>query len=193
MRASRGSVQILQGEGDHRGARSLLMFQGVLAMVVGAFFLASLGASLYLVLLYLGVFWLLRGLGSLIDAYLAPEKWQSRGVVAIFGVLAGVMVLQAPLTGAFELSFAVVLFLGIQGVVTGGVEIFAGLREESPPQAMLGWLSLGAGLFLLFSPVMGVLALPPALAILFLLAGALTVYFSSQGFEERLVQRRLEG
>lgn len=169
-------------QGDRRGIDTMHLVQGVLALVVGALFLATLRATLYTILLFLGAFWLFRGLGFAALAAMEPRRWESRGAAAILSILASILLLQAPLFGTFPLTHSAVLFVGIQGMLVGSLEIITGYSDRQVPPVLLGWLNLSLGGLLLFYPLIGVTALPPAMALCSLIAGGLTVYFTSQLF-----------
>ena len=144
---------------DITGIRALLALQAVLALIVGAMLVATQWPTTSAVAVVLAVYWLLRGLATVGHAYVEPDKWMGKGLVAVLGVAAGVLALQAPLLGLNPIGASIILFLAIQGMLTGSIEVVLGVRDQSVALALLGltslMLGLGLSLFSLFpAPVL---------------------------------------
>lgn len=95
-------------------------------------------------------------------------KWLLAGILSI---LFGIFVLANPVAA----SFAVTVVAGVTFLVTGGVQIFAGLGADAKSGKLMG-IGLGAlmaflGLSLMFEPLAGIVSLATLATILILVNG----------------------
>ncbi len=167
-----------QGRGDEQGFETLTVIQGVICVVFGALLFALPAAALSAVVVMLGAYWLLRGGLTLVQAVMVPAQWLLRGLVVVLSVVAGALVLQAPLLGLFAIGPAILVFLGLQALVAGVAETFLGAQERHGGVAMLGVVNIVFGALLLTTPAVDVTLLPPTLGAVALLAGVLSLYLT---------------
>lgn len=167
-----------RGHGDTHGFRTLYVIQSVICLIFGALLFAMPTITLYAVVVLLGTYWLLRGLLTLVQSAIEPDGWFLRGIFVVLSILAGLMVVQAPLFGIFPLGSAILLFLGFQAIIAGGAEIVLAVRERTGELAVLGGINVVFGAFLLAHPLIDVTTLPITLGSLTLLAGGLALLLS---------------
>lgn len=161
----------------------LILLNGVAAAVVGLLFLVSPGATLLVFIQLLGIYWLVTGLLSLVGIFVNRAAWGWNLFTGILGVLAGIIVLQHPVWSAVLVPTTLVILLGIQGIVVGGVAVYLGLKGKTDwGQAVMGGLSVLFGLLLLANPLLGTAVLPIVLGIFGLVGGftAITASFKTR-------------
>ncbi|WP_040158646.1 HdeD family acid-resistance protein [Nigerium massiliense] len=171
-----------------------VVLRGVLAVVLGIVALAWPGATIAVLGTLLGVWFLLDGIGSLLNAFAlsgAPTGHRVLlGVLGLIGIVAGVLALTRPgvAVAALALIFAVWLILTGIGQIAFGWTVRREITGE--------WLIIAAGAF---SAILGIVLFAwPALAlstlIAFLAIGALVsgVLQIIAGLKMRTIVRRLE-
>ncbi|MGZ4539205.1 MAG: HdeD family acid-resistance protein [Blastococcus sp.] len=149
----------------------LLGVRGLLAVIFGVLVLAWPGITVLALAYVFAAYALVDGIGMIISGFGA------RGGRRWWYVLAGVVGVLAGLATAFWPGVTVlvlVLWAGAWAVVTGVLEIAAAVRREGSSRwllALVGVLSIVAGLFIFIWPGIGALALATVLGIYALAAG----------------------
>lgn len=162
--------------GDITGARTLVLIQAVACVIVGTLLLTAPMGVLAEVVVVLGAYWLVRGLATVGHAYVDPGHWSGKGLVAVLGITAGVLTLQAPVVGLVPIGFSIVLFLVLQALVTGAIEVVIGVRNNSHPLSILGVVNVVLGIGLLLYAVLPAQALTPGLGAVAVVGGLLSAY-----------------
>lgn len=153
----------------------LVLLEGIAAVIIGLFLLTDPGATLFVLVQVLGIFWLVGGIFRIISIFLDSYLWGWKLVGGIFGILAGVLILQHPLWATVLVPGVYIIMLGIQGLVIGGVTLVTAFQGEGWGVGILGVLSIVFGLVLLFNVWIGVAALPYILGAFGLVGGVLAV------------------
>jgi uncharacterized membrane protein HdeD (DUF308 family) len=153
----------------------LVLLEGIAAVIIGLFLLTSPGATLFVLIQVMGIFWLVGGLFRIISIFLDSSLWGWKLVGGILGILAGIVVLQHPLWSSVLVPAIYVIVLGIQALILGGVNLFMAFRGEGWGIGILGALSIVFGLVLLFNPWIGVAVLPYVLGALGIVGGGLAI------------------
>jgi uncharacterized membrane protein HdeD (DUF308 family) len=152
----------------------VLLMRGILAVVFGITALINPALTLAVLVLYIGAWYLVDGIFSVITSLTAPKGyrgWLWLLVSGVIGVIIGLITFFMPGVTAVVLLYYVIAWL----VVTGVMQVIAGirLRKEISGEFFLitgGLLSVLFGLYLLMNPGAGALAviwLIGAYAILF--------------------------
>ena len=153
----------------------LVLLEGIAAVILGLFLLTSPGATLFVLIQVLGIFWLVGGLFRIISIFLDNSLWGWKLVGGALGILAGIVVLQHPLWSSVLVPAIYVIILGIQALILGGVNLVMAFRGEGWGIGILGALSIVFGLILLFNPWIGVAVLPYVLGALGIVGGGLAI------------------
>src|SRR5918995_1679798 len=153
----------------------LVLLEGIAAAIIGLFLLTSPGATLFVLIQVVAIFWLVGGLFRIISIFLDSSLWGWKLVGGALGILAGIVVLQHPLWSTVLVPAIYVIILGIQGLVLGGVSLVMALQGEGWGVGILGALSIVFGLVLLFNPWIGVAALPFVLGALGIVGGGVAI------------------
>jgi uncharacterized membrane protein HdeD (DUF308 family) len=153
----------------------LVLLEGIAAAIIGLFLLTAPGATLFVLIQVLGIFWLVGGLFRIVSIFLDTSLWGWKLVGGVLGILAGIVVLQHPVWSSVLVPAIYVIILGIQGLVLGGVNLVMAFRGEGWGIGILGALSIVFGLVLLFNVWIGVAALPYVLGAFGLVGGVFAV------------------
>ena len=153
----------------------LVLLEGIAAAIIGLFLLAAPGATLFVLIQIVAIFWLVGGIFRIISIFLDSSLWGWKLIGGALGILAGIVVLQHPLWSTVLVPAIYVIILGIQGLVLGGVSLVMALQGEGWGVGILGALSIVFGLVLLFNPWIGVAALPFVLGALGIVGGGVAI------------------
>src|SRR3954454_9009300 len=161
--------------GDPRRRLSVLLaLRGVLALIFGVLALVWPGVTVLALALIFAAYAVVDGVGMVVSGLSRGDggrRW-SYVLAGVVGIVAGVLAAVWPAVTAL----ALVLLAGGWAIVTGVLEIVAAvrLRRELTGEwvpALLGALSVIAGVLILLRPDVGALALATVLGVYALLAG----------------------
>ena len=145
-------------------ARSLMMTQAIACLAVGIVLVVAPSLTVATLAVVLAVYWLVRGVCTVLHTLVvAPHQWGGRGLVAVLVLVASMMILQAPLAGAFVIGMAIALFAGVQCLVAGSIELVLADRSAHHAVAFLALANVALGLGLVIPSIAGVAV--PAVAI----------------------------
>ena len=99
------------------------------------------------------------------------QPWIWSLLIGIFGIVAGIIVLNHPALTALALPTTVVIYLGVVSLIMGVIGIIGGFSGGGIGSFLLGIVSLLIGILLLGSPMMTALAVPFVFGILLLIEG----------------------
>ena len=150
----------------------VFLLQGLAAILLGVMLITAPGATLVVLGTFLGFYWLITGVLALVRVFVdrsVPWLWSL--LVGIVGILAGIFVVRHPLLAALTVPTALVIILGVQGLVMGVLEIIGGCKGGGLGSFVLGVINVLVGLLLLGSPVAAALAVPVVFGVLLLVQG----------------------
>src|SRR5215211_5300906 len=127
----------------------LIMLEGIAAAIIGLFLLTAPGATLFVLIQVLGIFWLVGGIFRIISIFLDSSLWGWKLIGGLLGILAGIVVLQHPLWSTVLVPAIYIIVLGIQGLILGGGNLIMAFQGEGWGIGILGALSIVFGLVLL--------------------------------------------
>lgn len=138
----------------------VVLLVGISSLVLGILLLANPAATIVSLVLFLGAYWLVSGVFTLVSLITDRTNWGWRLFIGILGILAGLSVLDTPLWSAILIPTIAIIFLGVQGLVSGAVELYMAFRGGGWGVGILGVVNILLGLFLVFNPLVGVAVLP---------------------------------
>jgi uncharacterized membrane protein HdeD (DUF308 family) len=150
----------------------LFLLQGIAAIILGLMLITAPGATLIVMVTFLGFYWLIEGILALVHIFVdrsVPWIWSL--LVGIVGIAAGILVLRHPLLAALTVPTVLVIILGVQGLIMGVLEIIGGFSGGGIGSFILGVINVLIGLLLLSSPATAALAVPLVFGILLLIEG----------------------
>ena len=151
----------------------LFLLQGIAGILLGLMLLTYPGATVVILVTFLGFYWLFTGVMALVRVFVdrsVPWIWSL--LVGIVGILAGLLVLRHPLLAALTVPTTIVIILGMQGLIMGVLDIVGGFQGGGARSFFLGVLNIAIGALLLGSPLLAALSLPLVFGILLLIQGA---------------------
>jgi DNA-binding winged helix-turn-helix (wHTH) protein/uncharacterized membrane protein HdeD (DUF308 family) len=156
----------------------LFWLQGMTGIILGVMLLTAPGTTTAALVSFLGSYWLIMGILALVRVFVDQSvPWLWSLVVGIAGILAGIFVARHPLLAALTMPTAIVIVLGVLGLIMGTTEIVGGFMGGGIASFILGVIYVPVGLFLLGSPIAAALAAPPVFGVLLLVQGvALTAF-----------------
>jgi len=99
-------------------------------------------------------------------------------LIGVLGIIAGIIVLRHPLFAAIVLPTAIVVWLGILGLVIGVFAMIGGFTGGGVGSFIFGLVNFVIGLILLGSPMVAALAVPLVFGILLLIQGVVLIIWA---------------
>jgi len=157
----------------------VFLLQGIAAILFGIMVLAAPGATLLLLIGFLGFYWVVTGVLALVRMFAdGSVPWIWSLITGIIGILGGVLVLRHPLVAALLVPTVLVIIFGIQGLIMGTMEIINAFRGGGGGSFILGAVNFLIGLLLLSSPLTAALAVPVVFGILLLVQGVALIIWA---------------
>src|SRR3990167_10010619 len=131
----------------------ILLIEGLLQLVLGVLLLVSTDISVFLLIQLLGLYWLIRGIIMIFQAFIIHGKDFGMMILGgILGIVSGFVVLRYPLFSGFIMLEFLVLIIAFVGMVQGTISIVRGL-QDSLGELILGIILWIIALFLIFNPL----------------------------------------
>ena len=157
----------------------LVLIQGIATLLVGIFLLTDPVLMSRMIVFYIGLYWLVTGVLSIVRIFTDRGNTVWQLISGVIGILAG-WYLVANITDGSALVFgvAVVILLGIQGVIMGIFGLLESFQGAGWGPGVIGAISVIIGLLLLGSPLGYVAALPLVIGIFAVVGGVFTIIFA---------------
>jgi uncharacterized membrane protein HdeD (DUF308 family) len=157
----------------------LFLLQGMTGTILGLMLLTVSDLTTIALVSFVGLYWLIMGILALVRVFVDQSiPWFWSLLIGLVGILAGISVSTHPLLAAFTVSTAIIIVLGVQGLIIGAIEIIAGFMGAGMSSFIPGAIDLLAALFLLGSPIAAVPEMPPVFGVLFLMQGVVLTVFA---------------
>lgn len=137
-----------------------LALESAAAVIVGIMLLVSPKNASQMVIILLGLFWLIRGLVSVLSLLVNRKDWGRRLGFGILYIVVGALVLAYPLWGAYLGSAVAIWLIAAAGVMIGIVKIIRGFAYNEWGQILLGFLCIALGFLLAVGAPAASLAVP---------------------------------
>jgi uncharacterized membrane protein HdeD (DUF308 family) len=157
----------------------VFLLEGIAAVIFGVLLLTAPAATLVALVIFLGFYWLFVGVLELVRVFVdrsVPWFWSL--LIGILGIVAGLIVLNHPLFAAVVLPTALVVWLGVLGLVIGVFAIIGGFTGGGIGSFIFGVINFVIGLLLLGSPMAAALAVPLVFGILLLIEGVVLIIWA---------------
>ena len=153
----------------------LVLIEGIAAVIIGILLVVAPAITLLSLIQFLGFFWLIGGILRVVSIFVDNSLWGWKLLAGILGILAGIVVVQHPLWSTFLVPAILVIFLGIQAIISGGASLVLAFQGGGWGAALLGILNIVFGLILLFNPLITVAFLPFVLGAFGIAGGILAI------------------
>jgi len=164
----------------------VILIDGIFSLIIGFLLLTNPLATTLVIVQFIGIFWLVTGVMSIIGIFMDRSMWGWKLVSGVVGILAGFAVMQHPLWSTFMLPAILVTFMGISGLVIGVVGLIGAFRGGGWAAGILAVVNLFFGLLLLGSPFIAAMALPWVYGVLAVAGGIFAIITA---FRQRNVEQ----
>lgn len=177
-------VNTLSGAGSVESGTAMapsrwpVLLLGILAVLFGVLFFIYPIPTLTLLVTFLGFYWLFNGIVAFIDLFRDKTGRGWKLLVAILGILAGVLVLAYPLYSAVLIPSILAIIIGVEGLIIGAVYTVQGFSGAGWGTGILGILSIIFGLVLIANPLVAAVGLVLLLAGLAIVGGIAAIVVS---------------
>lgn len=162
-----------------------VLLKGILAVILGILFLTNTATTLLLIMMFLGAYWFIDGIFTLITSFQAKEHnkiWMWGILVGVLSILAGLVVFFQPILSTIFTTTVLIYFMGFMILISGLSSIVTGLRlRKTSDESMMilgGILAVLLGLLLLFNPALSLMMFVYMLGILSLVGGTILIILS---------------
>ena len=145
--------------------------EGIVVALFGLILLVAPGASLFFLVLLLGIYLFVAGISRIIGIFLDSSFWGWKLAAGILCLIAGLAIISDPLWSTTLASTWLVIFVGILAMLQGVAGLIVALQGGGWGMGVLSVLGILFGLFLVINPLIGVATLTLILAIIMLIGG----------------------
>ncbi len=156
----------------------LVLLQGIAALIIGFFLLFVPGRSTLLLVQFVGIYWFVSGIFSIVAIFIDNTAWGWKLFSGILGIIAGIVVIQHPLWSTILLPTVLVIVVGVQGLVMGFIGLIQAFQGGGWGPGLLGAINIIFGLILLANPLIGATVLPFVLGIFGIIGGVAAIFAS---------------
>ena len=153
----------------------LYLIEGIALIILGLLFMTNTAATTLFVVQVLGIYWLIKGILAIVSIFIDSSRWGWKLLIGILGIIAGIIILQHPLFSPLVVGSALIIILGIQGLIIGVVEIIQAFQGAGWGSGILGVVSIIIGIWLLANIGAATLALPWAVGIMAIIGGIIAI------------------
>ncbi|MFA5254581.1 MAG: DUF308 domain-containing protein [Methanoregula sp.] len=138
----------------------VILIWGLLALLIGIMFLASPGITTLVFITFLGAYWLVGGIFSIVSLAVDKTNMGWKIFLAILSIIAGIIILAYPLYSTFFLLSFFIILVGVWACITGGAHMYQAFTTKDAGSGVLGILSFIFGILLLIFPLLSAVLLP---------------------------------
>jgi uncharacterized membrane protein HdeD (DUF308 family) len=149
----------------------LVLVEGIVLALLGLILLVAPGASLFFLVLLLGIYLLVAGISRIIGLFLDASSWGWKLAAGILCLIAGLAILSNPLWSTTVASTWLVILVGFLAMLQGAAGLIVAFQGGGWGMGALSVLGILFGLFLVINPLIGVATLTFILAIFMLIGG----------------------
>jgi len=157
-----------------------VLVQGIFSLLIGILLLTNPLATTLFVVQFIGIYWLVSGIFSLVGLFIDRRLWGWKLISGILGILAGIAIMQHPLWSTILVPGILVIYMGVNGLIMGIIGLIGAFQGGGWGAGILGALSLLFGLLLLGDPLISGLALPWVFGLLGVIGGIASIFVSFQ-------------
>jgi len=153
----------------------LVLIEGIALLILGILFITSPGMTTTVAVFLLGFYWLVVGLLKIVSIFQDSAMWGWKLFAGILGIIAGIIVIRHPLWSPIIVTSALVIILGMEGIIIGIVSIVQAFKGSGWGAGILGAVSILIGLVLLANVALSALSLPWVIGILMIAGGIIAI------------------
>ena len=138
----------------------VVLLEGIIALILGIFFLTSPYMTLLVLVTFLGAYWFVSGIFTLFSAAADAADRGMKILLGILGIILGLLILAYPYYSTFIVPFVFVIMIGVIALIYGFYALYGAFTGKGWGVGILGLLSLLFGIIILASPVASTIAVP---------------------------------
>ncbi len=154
----------------------LTLIGGIAAIILGIMLWSNPFQVSNVLVWAIGLYWLITGIYYLVSLIWDRRQWGWKIFGGIIGIIAGYWLIDA---GAAQrlasMGFAIVLVLGIQGIIMGIMGLIAAFQGGGWGAGIMGVISIVIGILLLMNMVAAAVVLPWVIAIFLIIGGIFAI------------------
>lgn len=157
----------------------VFLLEGIAALIVGVLLLVHPAQTLVAIAIFLGFYWLFVGVLELVRVFVdRTVPWYWSALIGVLGIVAGIIVLNHPILAGVVLPTALVVWLGVLGLVIGVLAMIGGFSGGGAGSFVFGLVNFIIGLLILAKPMAAALAVPFVFGILLLIQGVILIVWA---------------
>jgi uncharacterized membrane protein HdeD (DUF308 family) len=157
----------------------LTLIGGIAAIILGIMLWTNPLRVSNALVWFIGLYWLVTGVLYLVSMIWDRRQWGWKLFGGIIGIIAGWYLIDAGAAARLaSMGFAIVLVLGIQGILMGIMGLIAAFQGGGWGAGILGVVSIVIGILLIMNMFAAAIVLPWVIAI-FLIIGGIFAIISS--------------
>ena len=158
---------------------SLILIRGISLIILGIILLAFPMATLTVMVIIMGAWWLIDGIVTAIKSIKGRKQYKAWGWSVFTGILvavAGIIVLSQPVLSAILTTSFLVWFLAIAAIIYGVTGLVTGIRlrkNNKGEWSMIlgGILSIFFGIILIISPFVSAVVIVKTIGVIAIIGG----------------------
>lgn len=127
----------------------LVLIEGVALVILGILLITNTGKTAVIFVQVIGIYWIMRGIFYIVAIFIDSTQWGLKLALGILGIIAGILVLNHPLISPLALGNAIIIILGIYGILAGIFDLIAAFQGEGWGRGILGVVMLILSIWLL--------------------------------------------
>jgi uncharacterized membrane protein HdeD (DUF308 family) len=161
----------------------VFLLEGIAALIFGIILFFQPAATLVILTIFLGAYWLVEGIFKVIGAIMGKNgdrSWWMLLLSGLLGIIGGAIVLGQPLLSTFITQLFMVYLLAFQAIIGGVLSIFWAIRVRNEIHGE-GWVIIGGilaillGILLFSAPLISILTLALVAAISSMVGGIVLI------------------
>jgi len=158
----------------------LVLIQGLAALILGIAFLAYPYLTLMIVVVFVGAYWFVSGLFSIVSVAIDKTNLGWKILVGILGIIAGFIIMVYPVYSTILLPTLLMLFIGVWGLIIGGTNLAAAFGTKDWSMGFIGIVAVILGILLIAYPLISAALLPFILGAFGIVGGIIMIVLAIQ-------------
>ena len=153
----------------------LVLIEGIALALLGILLIVNPGISTVILIQFLGIYWMVVGIFKIVSIFQDNALWGWKLFAGILGILAGIIVVRHPIWSPLIVGSALIIVLGIQGIIIGIVSIIQAFRGAGWGAGILGAVSILIGVVMLANAWLFTFSLPWVIGVMAIVGGIIAI------------------
>ena len=138
----------------------LLLLQGIIALILGAYLLAYPLQTLMVIIVFLGAYWFVSGIFTLVSIGVDKSHTGMKILLGFLGIILGLLILAYPYYSTLVVPYIFTIMVGVIALIYGFIALWGAFTGKGWGVGILGLLSIIFGLLILANPIASTIAVP---------------------------------